>query len=363
MDVNVDKFAAAIGQIMGVNDPSELAGLFTGQQPPSSDMNDVQKTIASVCRLMSIIFKASKNVGGDGNVNGENNNSGGFQGQQGPQGPQGRQGTPGRQGVQGEKGVQGEQGPPGDEGPQGIQGIQGEQGPRGFPGADGLRGNDGDSFFKLEDDILKNVQNISDMEIGSSNKLSLNSNNIVTNGTQICNGNCESHMFEWADGNKSNENRDGRIVYLTNDGKIRLIEQEDYGVGEKLQPIGVVSVNNGVVYNSHPMHWKNKYVCDDYGNIKTKTTYRYINKKGIVIQSVRRPSKNTKYEIVVIEELNPEFNSEMSYENRYDRPEWSCIALRGNVPVKILASDELDDRWILTNMLNETENVRNVFIR
>ena len=53
----------------------------------------------------------------------------------------------------------------------------------------------------------------------------------------------------------------------------------------------------------------------------------------------------------------------MSYENRYDRPEWSSIALRGNVPVKILASDELDDRWILTNMLNETENVRNVFIR
>ena len=137
MDVNVDKFAAAIGQIMGVNDPSELAGLFTGQQPPSSDMNDVQKTIASVCRLMSIIFKASKNVGSDGNVDVENNNSGGFQGQQGPQGPQGRQGTPGRQGVQGEKGVQGEQGPQGDEGPQGIQGIQGEQGPRGFPGADG----------------------------------------------------------------------------------------------------------------------------------------------------------------------------------------------------------------------------------
>ena len=52
----------------------------------------------------------------------------------------------------------------------------------------------------------------------------------------------------------------------------------------------------------------------------------------------------------------------MDYENRYDRPEWSSIALRGNVPVKILASDELDDRWILTNMLNETENIRNVFI-
>ena len=113
MDVNVDNFVAGIGKIMGVNDPAELSSLFSGEQPPSNDMNDVQKTIASVCRLMSIVFKASKNMGKENEGSTNNQNNSGVQGLQGPQGPQGRQGTPGRQGVQGEKGVQGEQGPPG----------------------------------------------------------------------------------------------------------------------------------------------------------------------------------------------------------------------------------------------------------
>tara|TARA_B100000965_G_scaffold405640_1_gene440521 strand:+ start:8828 stop:9931 length:1104 start_codon:yes stop_codon:yes gene_type:complete len=367
MDVNVDKFAAAIGQIMGVNDPSELAGLFTGQQPPNNDMNDVQKTIASVCRLMSIIFKASKNVGKEDNISGENNvqGSNGLQGLQGAQGPQGRQGTPGRQGVQGEKGVQGEQGPQGDEGPQGIQGIQGErgiEGPRGFPGADGLRGNDGDSFFNLENGVVGIKEKISDMEINCSNKFVVSSNNITTNGVNISSGRCESYMYEWADGNESGENRLGRIVYLTNDGKIKLSDQTDI-LSDKVQPIGVVSSISGVVYNSYPTYWRGKYVTDDYGNIKTKTTYKYTNKKGIIIQSTRRPSKKTSYEIVERNEVSPDYIPEKEYESRYERKEWGCIALRGSVPVKILPSDELDDRWIITNMLNETENIRNVLIR
>ena len=93
MDVNVDNFVAGIGQIMGVNVPAELASLFSGEQPPNNDMNDVQKTIASVCRLMSIVFKASKNMGKENEGSTNHQNSSGVQGLQGPQGPQGEDGV------------------------------------------------------------------------------------------------------------------------------------------------------------------------------------------------------------------------------------------------------------------------------
>ena len=47
MDTNVDKFMTGIGQIMGVKDPSELA-LYLRKKYLIPEMNDVQKTIASV---------------------------------------------------------------------------------------------------------------------------------------------------------------------------------------------------------------------------------------------------------------------------------------------------------------------------
>ena len=108
MDDNIDKFFRGLGQIMGVKDPSELSRLFTGQQQPSEEMNDIQKTVASICKLMSIVIKTTNSIGQSGSTQ-----SPGVQGLQGPQGPQGRQGTPGRQGPQGERGLQGEQGPTG----------------------------------------------------------------------------------------------------------------------------------------------------------------------------------------------------------------------------------------------------------
>ena len=63
MDKNVEKFVQGLGQVMGVKDPSELAALFAGQQLPNTEMNDVQKTIASVCKLMSIVFKTTNGIG------------------------------------------------------------------------------------------------------------------------------------------------------------------------------------------------------------------------------------------------------------------------------------------------------------
>jgi len=371
MDVNVDNFVAGIGKIMGVNDPAELSSLFSGEQPPSNDMNDVQKTIASVCRLMSIVFKASKNMGKENECSTNHHNNSGVQGLQGPQGPQGRQGTPGRQGVQGEKGVQGEQGPPGDEGPQGVQGIQGEkgpEGPRGFPGADGCRGNDGDSFFKMDENgnISPKPMNsdnklIPSIEFNCENRFRICSNKIELDGITF-NGEKVGHMFEWEVAPGPDVEFFGRIVYLNNNNnKINLIEQiQD---GEIVEPIGVVLKEPSVVYNNHTNHWKGKYLTDDYGNILKKTVYKYINKKGVLMMTSRRPSKNKDYEIVDVNEINPEFRIEDKYVNRFERNEWAPVCVSGNVCVKITPQDEIGKNWIVSKMINETENIRNVFIR
>ena len=372
MDGNIDRFVHGLTQIMGVNDPSELADLFSGQKTPSENMTDVQKTIISVCKLMSIVFKTTNGV----NQSSSSQHSS-MQGLQGPQGSQGRQGTPGRQGPQGERGIQGEQGImgiqglQGDPGPQGIQGIQGEPGVKGPIGPTGLcgetgargpKGEQGDSFFcRQKDNTIMVEKPVQSLHIDCDDVFSVSSKKIHLNGTQFTSHKNEAYMMEWFDQNMNNENRIGRIVYLDRSNKIRLVEQLDEN--ELKSPIGVVCVNSSVIHNCCLCHWNNKYITDDYGRICYKNVYRWTNKKGTHMETTRKPSKDISYEKVEIKQLNPEYNVSESYINRYDRPEWSPICIRGQVPSKITKHDELDDKWIVSNMINDTENIRNVFVR
>ena len=169
-------------------------------------------------------------------------------------------------------------------------------------------------------------------------------------------------MFEWEVEPSAGEEFFGRIVYLNkNNNKINLIEQiQD---GEVVEPIGVVLKDPSVVYNNQTNHWKGKYLTDDYGNILKKTVYKYINKKGVLMMTSRRPSKNKDYEIVDVNEINPEFRIDDKYVNRFERNEWTPVCISGNVCVKIMRQDEIGQNWIVSKMINETENIRNVFIR
>ena len=55
MNKNIDTFVQGLGQLIGVSDPSELEAFFSGQHG-DKDMDDVKKTVASVYKLMSIVF-------------------------------------------------------------------------------------------------------------------------------------------------------------------------------------------------------------------------------------------------------------------------------------------------------------------
>lgn len=111
--------------------------------------------------------------------------------------------------------------------------------------------------------------------------------------------------FEWLDGNGNLEDRRGLFVAAEN-GKIRIAKPGDF-------IIGAVSRNASVIGNSDE-EWQGRYLKDDFGEI----LYRIQDENGIVKK-------------VPVE--NPEFNPELAYIPRSERPEWDVIGLYGRVRV------------------------------
>lgn len=124
--------------------------------------------------------------------------------------------------------------------------------------------------------------------------------NGYSDGTWNGGGADYAEYFEWADANPSNEDRRGYSVSLINN-KIKIAEE-----GEVV--IGVISGNPSVVGDHANMMWSNKYLRDDYGS--------YIrDENGERI-------------------LNPEFDSEVEYVSREDRPEWAIVGLMGKLRLR-----------------------------
>tara|TARA_Y100000389_G_scaffold179456_1_gene193530 strand:- start:9250 stop:10011 length:762 start_codon:yes stop_codon:yes gene_type:complete len=46
-----------------------------------------------------------------------------------------------------------------------------------------------------------------------------------------------------------------------------------------------------------------------------------------------------------------------------EKQNWAAVIMRGIQPCSININDELDDRWILLDMIDERKNIRNIFIR
>lgn len=111
MDINAEQFINGLVQVMGMNDPSELGNLFSNDHKPMNEMNDIQRTITNMFKIVSLIFKTNNNADTSNLSHDENKE------QVGGAGIQGKQGVPGRQGP---------------------------------PGKDGKNGKDADSFFTME---------------------------------------------------------------------------------------------------------------------------------------------------------------------------------------------------------------------
>ena len=139
-----------------------------------------------------------------------------------------------------------------------------------------------------------------------------------------------AEFFEWLDSNSSKEDRRGISVVLEGD-KIR--EAVD---GE--EPIGVISGNPSVVGDADTGRWKGKYLRDEF-NTYIQEDYTVQGEDGNIITQQQR-------------KLNPDYDSELEYVKREDRPEWDCVGLMGKI--RIRKGQVTGARWIKMKDINDS---------
>lgn len=128
--------------------------------------------------------------------------------------------------------------------------------------------------------------------------------------TWNANGADYAELFCWTDGNPEGQDRVGLSVVLVGDMVRPALAGED--------PIGVVSALPSVLGNSAWNSWQGKYLKDDFGRVQKDADGAPI--------------------------LNPNFDPELTYTPREDRPEWSPVGLTGRL--RLYKGQPTGSRWI-----------------
>lgn len=114
-----------------------------------------------------------------------------------------------------------------------------------------------------------------------------------------------AEYFEWQDGNPQGEDRVGRFVKLSSIDTDK-IEFATGSLDERV--LGVVSATPTIVGNSYSDQWHGMYLTDDFGRLLLDEENNFI--------------------------INSEYDSELEYVGREDRPEWSAVGFMGRVRVQ-----------------------------
>ena len=127
-----------------------------------------------------------------------------------------------------------------------------------------------------------------------------------------------AEFFEWADGNPDKEDRVGYFVKL--DGE-KIVKCGDFD-----KPLGIISATPAIIGDGSEMHWKHKYVTDDFGRIK--------------YHDVLVPEQKDEEGNIVIEEhmetqpmISPDWNADEEYIPRSKRLEWAPVGVLGKLIV------------------------------
>ena len=126
-----------------------------------------------------------------------------------------------------------------------------------------------------------------------------------------------AEMFEWKDGNISNEDRIGKFVTLDGD-KIKLATSQDDYI------LGVVSGNPSIIGDSHDDQWAGMFEKDIYG--------RPVYEKVTIPEE-----KDEEGNIISPETINDQLKVSDKYKNdeeyipRSKRPEWTAVGLLGKL--------------------------------
>jgi len=145
---------------------------------------------------------------------------------------------------------------------------------------------------------------------------------VTADGSFNGNGADYAEFFEWADGNPDGEDRRGLSVGLDGD-RIRPAQP-----GE--EPIGVISANPSVVGDGDIDRWKGKYLRDDFG--------AYVWEDYEIEGEDRKPVTQQR------RKLNPNYDPDLSYTPRAERPEWDTVGLMGKL--RLRKDQPVGARWI-----------------
>ena len=179
-----------------------------------------------------------------------------------------------------------------------------------------------------------------------------------------------AEMFEWEDGNSSNEDRVGYTVVLSGN-KIRKSTSDD----SASSIIGVVSSRPVILGDNDIDSWKGRWLTDDFGRrvMESHTLTEWKDSEGnkVNYETDNIPSDVTPPSDAVVrtkdddgqtlqrKKVNPSFDPSKTYERREDRKEWDAIGLMGKLRVR--KGQDVGDRWI--KMRNISDSVEEYLVR
>ena len=190
---------------------------------------------------------------------------------------------------------------------------------------------------------------------------------VHADGSYSSSGGDYAEMFEWKDGNTSNEDRAGKTVVLDGN-QIRLSTDSD----AQSSIIGVVSTRPVVLGDAQDEKWKDKYETDDYGRYiyEEYTQTKWSEEVGNGAKNLKTyhtdkiPSDVTVPDDAIVtsqdengdnlkrRKLNPSYDESTTYVSRLKRKEFSAIGLVGKLRVNV--GQTVGDRWIKMREISDT---------
>ncbi|MEM5014118.1 peptidase G2 autoproteolytic cleavage domain-containing protein [Niallia taxi] len=111
----------------------------------------------------------------------------------------------------------------------------------------------------------------------------------------------------------------GTIVTLEKGkGKIRPAQK-----GERMK--GVISKTAGIMLGQSTYHWQGRYLRDDFGEVLLEER----------IVKIKDDDGNVREERQMMPIENPDYQEELSYKSREERPEWNKVGLLGQVRIRV----------------------------
>lgn len=135
-----------------------------------------------------------------------------------------------------------------------------------------------------------------------------------------------AEMFEWQDGNPQNEDRRGFFVTLEGEYIRKATDLDQY-------ILGVTSSSPSVVGNTFGCNWQGRYLRDEWGNI----IYEWVDEQREIPEpDPQTGGIQTRLETVRVQrpKINPEYDSNRTYQPRSRRSEWAAVGLLGKLTIR-----------------------------